>query len=180
MTFQTLDYIIAIAEERSISRAADRLLISQPALSRQLKRLEDQLDAKLFVREHNEMRLTDAGKIYVNGARSIQNIHEHALEDIHKLSQSGRRQITFIYNNILLPNFSVNILPEFRKQHPHTLISTIHGNATIAKDYLSNGMADLGCGRHRRSCPQHAGIYPAPGGRINAGSSFLPSVSLII
>lgn len=90
MTFQTLDYIIAIAEERSISRAADRLLISQPALSRQLKRLEDQLDAKLFVREHNEMRLTDAGKIYVNGARSIQNIHEHALEDIHKLSQSGR------------------------------------------------------------------------------------------
>ncbi len=143
MTFQTLDYIIAIAEERSISRAADRLLISQPALSRQLKRLEDQLDAKLFVREHNEMRLTDAGKIYVNGARSIQNIHEHALEDIHKLSQSGRRQITFIYNNILLPNFSMDILPEFRKQHPHTLISTIHGNATIAKDYLSNGMADL-------------------------------------
>ena len=143
MTFQTLDYIIAIAEERSISRAADRLLISQPALSRQLKRLEDRLDAKLFVREHNEMCLTDAGKIYVNGARSIQNIHEHALEDIRKLSQSGRRQITFIYNNILLPDFSVDILPEFRKLHPHTLISTINGNAAIAKDYLSNGMADL-------------------------------------
>lgn len=48
MTFQTLDYIIAIAEERSISRAADRLLISQPALSRQLKRLEDQLGRKAF------------------------------------------------------------------------------------------------------------------------------------
>lgn len=143
MTFQTLDYIIAIAEERSISRAADRLLISQPALSRQLKRLEDRLDAKLFVREHNEMRLTDAGKIYVNGARSIQNIHEHALDDIRKLSQSGRRQITFIYNNILLPDFSMDILPEFRKLHPHTLISTIDGNAAIAKDYLSNGMADL-------------------------------------
>ncbi len=143
MTFQTLDYIIAIAEERSISRAAERLLISQPALSRQLKRLEERLGTKLFVRESNEMRLTDAGKIYVNGARSIQNIHEHALDDIRKLSQSGRHQITFIYNNILLPDFSVNILPEFRKLHPHTLISTIDGNATIAKDYLSNGMADL-------------------------------------
>lgn len=143
MTFQTLDYIIAIAEERSISRAADRLLISQPALSRQLKRLEDRLGAKLFVREHNEMRLTDAGIIYVNGARSIQNVHEHALEDIRKLSQSGRRQITFIFNNSLLPGFFTNILPEFRKLHPHTLISTIHGNAAIAKDYLSNGMADL-------------------------------------
>lgn len=39
MTFQTLDYIIAIAEEKSISKAADRLLLSQPALSRQLKRV---------------------------------------------------------------------------------------------------------------------------------------------
>lgn len=143
MTFQTLEYIIAIAEEHSMSRAADRLLISQPTLSRQLKRLEDRLETKLFVREHNEMRLTDAGKIYVNGARSIQNIHEHALSDIRKLSQSGKRQITLIYNNILLPNFSVDILPAFRKLHPHTLISTIDGNASIAKDYLSNGMADL-------------------------------------
>ena len=106
MTFQTLDYIIAIAEEKSISKAADRLLLSQPALSRQLKRVEESLDIKLFAREQNEMRLTDAGKIYVNGARSIQNIYERALNDIRKLSQSGRHQITFIYNNILLPDFS--------------------------------------------------------------------------
>lgn len=95
MTFQTLDYIIAIAEEKSISKAADRLLLSQPALSRQLKRVEESLDTKLFAREQNEMHLTDAGKIYVNGARSIQNIYERALNDIRKLSQSGRHQITF-------------------------------------------------------------------------------------
>ena len=61
MTFQTLDYIIAIAEEKSISKAADRLLLSQPALSRQLKRVEESLDTKLFAREQNEMRRTDAG-----------------------------------------------------------------------------------------------------------------------
>lgn len=143
MTFQTLDYIIAIAEEKSISKAADRLLLSQPALSRQLKRVEESLDTKLFAREQNEMRLTDAGKIYVNGARSIQNIYERALNDIRKLSQSGRHQITFIYNNILLPDFSTEILPDFRKLHPDTVLSTINGNASVAKDYLSNGMADL-------------------------------------
>ena len=71
MTFQTLDYIIAIAEEKSISKAADRLLLSQPALSRQLKRVEESLDTKLFDREENAKHLTPAGKIYVNGARSI-------------------------------------------------------------------------------------------------------------
>lgn len=123
MTFQTLDYIIAIAEEKSISKAADRLLLSQPALSRQLKRVEESLDTKLFAREQNEMHLTDAGKIYVNGARSIQNIYERALNDIRKLSQSGRHQITFIYNNILLPDFSTEILPDFRKLHPDIVLA---------------------------------------------------------
>ena len=54
MTFQTLDYIIAIAEEKSISKAADRLLLSQPALSRQLKRVEESLDTKLFAREQTK------------------------------------------------------------------------------------------------------------------------------
>jgi len=143
MNTQTLEYIIAIAEEKSISRAADRLLVSQPAISRQLKRVEERLGTKLFLRERGEMILTDAGKIYVNGARSVQSIYEHALEEIRKLEQSGKRQITFIYNNALLPDFSVDILSEFRKLHPNTRISTIDGNASIAKDYLSNGMADL-------------------------------------
>lgn len=68
MNTQTLEYIIAIAEEKSISRAADRLLVSQPAISRQLKRVEERLGTKLFLRERGEMILTDAGKIYVNGA----------------------------------------------------------------------------------------------------------------
>ncbi|MEI3168450.1 MAG: LysR family transcriptional regulator [Lachnospiraceae bacterium] len=125
------------------SKAADRLLLSQPALSRQLKRVEESLDAKLFTREQNEMRLTNAGKIYVNGARSIQNIYERALNHIRKLSQSGKHQITFIYNNILLPDFSTEILPDFRKLQPDIVLSTINGNASVAKDYLSNGMADL-------------------------------------
>ena len=108
-----------------------------------MKRVEESLDTKLFAREQNEMHLTDAGKIYVNGARSIQNIYERALNDIRKLSQSGRHQITFIYNNILLPDFSTEILPDFRKLHPDIVLSTINGNASAAKDYLSNGMADL-------------------------------------
>lgn len=143
MNIQTLEYIIAIAEEKSISRAADRLLVSQPAISRQLKRVEERLGTKLFLRERGEMILTDAGKIYVNGARSVQSVYEHALEEIRKLEQSGKRRITFIYNNALLPDFSVHILSEFRRLHPDIRISTIDGNASVAKDYLSNGIADL-------------------------------------
>ena len=50
MNIHPLEYIIAISEEKSLSRAADRLLVSQPALSQQVKKIERELDAKLFYR----------------------------------------------------------------------------------------------------------------------------------
>ena len=49
MNTQILDYMIAISEEKSLTKAADRLLITQPALSRQLKKLERELNTKLFL-----------------------------------------------------------------------------------------------------------------------------------
>lgn len=54
MNTQQLEYVIAISEEKSFSRAADRLLVTQPALSQQVKKLEKELGAKLFRREKNE------------------------------------------------------------------------------------------------------------------------------
>lgn len=143
MTIQILEYMIAISEEKSLTKAADRLLISQPALSRQLKKLEKELNTHLFKREKNEMVLTDAGKVYVNGARSILNTYEDALTKIGNLRTSGRKKITMVYNNALLPVFSTEILPAFCRLHPDTFISTIDGNASIAKEYLTNSMADL-------------------------------------
>lgn len=143
MNTQILEYMIVISEEKSLTKAADRLLVTQPALSRQLKKLETELGTKLFLREKNEMILTDAGKIYVNGARSVLSIYENALSEIQKLRTSGRKSITMIYNNALLPIFSSEILPAFRELHSSIFISTIDGNASIAKDYLTNSMADL-------------------------------------
>lgn len=143
MNTQCLDYMIAIAEEKSLTRAADRLLVTQPALTRQLKQLEEEYGTKLFSRHKNEMQLTDAGKVYVNGARSVLSIYENALKEIGGLRKSGRKRISMVYNNALLPEFSTEILPGFRKMHSDIMLSTIDGNASIAKDYLINGMADL-------------------------------------
>lgn len=143
MNIHHLEYIIAIAEEKNISQAADRLLVSQPALSRQLKKLENELGTRLFVREKNQMLLTDAGKVYVNGARSILNIYETASDELRRMKVSGRKTITMVYNSALLPIFASEILPAFRKLHEDILLSTIDGNTSVAKEYLTGGMADL-------------------------------------
>ena len=85
VNLQNLEYIIAISEEKSLSRAADRLLLSQAALSQHLKKVEQELDAKLFQRQHGQLLLTDAGRVYVNGARRILDLYNKALYKVYHM-----------------------------------------------------------------------------------------------
>lgn len=143
MNVRALESIIVISEEKNLSRAAERLFVSQPALSQQLKKLEKELDAPLFLRERNQLVLTDAGKIYINGARSALSIYSRALKEIGQLRLAGRRQISLVQNSLVLPGFSTRVLPAFAEQHPGILLNVMTGNAAVSKDYLLNGMADL-------------------------------------
>ncbi|MFQ9702844.1 MAG: LysR family transcriptional regulator [Enterocloster clostridioformis] len=79
--------IHTIAEEKNLTRAADRLFLTQSALSQQLSKLEAEGLPPLFTR-HKGMQLTDAGKIYINGARSILKIKGDAQEALKDLSQA--------------------------------------------------------------------------------------------
>lgn len=144
MKIQNMEYIIAIAEEKSLSRAALRLDVSQPALSHYLGRIERELGTPLFVRAHNEMQPTDAGRIYINGAYSIMGIYNRALENMQQYRRKARRELRIMYNNSYLPALATRVLPAFRQQHPDITIRVLDGNAEIVKDYLSNGQIDLG------------------------------------
>ena len=80
MDTKIIEYVIAIAEEKSLSKAAERLYLSQPALSQRLKKLEDELGTPLFVRGKDGLSITDAGRIYVNGSHSILQIWRDAVK----------------------------------------------------------------------------------------------------
>lgn len=134
--------VIAVAEEGSQTKAAERLMITPPALSQILKKLEQDLGTPLFQKEKNGLVLTDAGKIYVNGAKAAINIYYNALNDLRKIRTRKRRQITLVYNHYVLKNIS-GVISNFISDHPDIYISTIYGNASTARDYLINGMADL-------------------------------------
>ena len=82
-----LEYLIAIVEEQSLSRAADRYYLAQPVLSRHLRNVEQMVGLPLFSREHNRLRPTNAGTVFINGARNILQIETEltaALEGIKK------------------------------------------------------------------------------------------------
>lgn len=71
MSLAQIEYFVAVAEEGHVGRAAGKLRIAQPAISRQIHRLEDELQTPLFVRTPRGMTLSQAGEVFLTHARSI-------------------------------------------------------------------------------------------------------------
>ena len=73
MELKEIEYFLIIAEEGNLTRAAERLYLSQPAMSKFLSKLEENYKTKLFSRKNNTLELTPAGKVYLSGAKKIQD-----------------------------------------------------------------------------------------------------------
>src|ERR1700739_4438004 len=82
MELRHLRYFVAIAEERSFTRAAERLWVAQPGLSTQIRRLETELGVRLFDRHSRGVEMTDAGELLLERARGV-------LAAAHKASATG-------------------------------------------------------------------------------------------
>jgi DNA-binding transcriptional LysR family regulator len=118
MDLRQLTYFVAVAEERHIGRAAERLCLSQPPLTRHIKTLEEDLGVELFVRTARGMVLTQAGEALLHDARNILGMIERAAERVLRTGAGkvGRLDVG-IYGSAtfgLIPR----ILAMFRQQNP--------------------------------------------------------------
>lgn len=118
MEFRQLKYFIAVAEEGNISRAAARLHISQPPLTRQIHLLEEQLGTQLFRRTHWGVELTAAGSLYLEHARQI-TAHMTQAGELARRAGEGRigRLDVGVFGSAML-GFVPQILNSFSAAHP--------------------------------------------------------------
>jgi LysR family transcriptional regulator, benzoate and cis,cis-muconate-responsive activator of ben and cat genes len=118
MELRHLRYFVAVAEEQNVSRAAKRLHVSQPPLSRQIRGLEDELGVALFDRGAKAFRLTEAGRVFLAEARTILKGAEGAVQMVKDVAGGKRGEINVGY----APSLTVELLPRalryFRKFNP--------------------------------------------------------------
>ncbi|KAG1647627.1 HTH-type transcriptional regulator AlsR [Nymphon striatum] len=123
-----MHYFVAVAEELHFGRAAERLDMAQPPLSRQIKQIEEEIGAQLFNRGRNAIALTQAGtRLYERLQIILKDIDDTLLE-VKRLGQGaeGRLRIGFVGSSTygLVPN----IIKSFRKNYPHVNLSLIPMN----------------------------------------------------
>src|ERR1700739_1011496 len=90
MELRHLRYFVAVAEEENVTRAASRLHVSQPALSRQIRDLEEEIGFLLLERSAKSVRLTEAGRTFLDEARKVLQAAESAVKTAR--AQAARAQ----------------------------------------------------------------------------------------
>lgn len=143
MELRTLEYFLLVAQEENISRAANVLHITQPTLSRQMKSLEEELDAKLFIRGKN-FELTSAGILLRDRVEEILTLTKKTKNDFEQINQMIGGTITIggavIGDKTLLSDLMV----EFRSQYPKVSFELITGTGPEVTEQIDKGLIDLG------------------------------------
>ena len=143
MEIKELNYLIAIAEEKSISKAADRLYMAQSSLSQFLQTLESSLDSKLFVRTSRGVRLTEAGTIMLKYAYATLAEYHRTQDEIQDLkdlkSGSVILGISGFRGSYLLPP----VLNAFKLDYPGIRVQIVEQNSMALEQMLLNGEIDV-------------------------------------
>nr|WP_217344765.1 LysR substrate-binding domain-containing protein [Noviherbaspirillum sp. L7-7A]MBV0878945.1 LysR family transcriptional regulator [Noviherbaspirillum sp. L7-7A] len=120
MELRHLRYFVAVAEELSFTRAADRLHIGQPPLSQQVQALEEEIGAILFDRSRRSIRLTEAGRIFLEDAYRVLAMAASAAETARRVEKGevGQLKIGFIKSTAFTPIFP-KIINTYRTRYPN-------------------------------------------------------------
>ena len=143
MDFKMIEYICAINDAKTISQAAKNLFISQPALSQQLSKAEQELGIPIFVRSGNKMVPTLAGEMLIREGREMLMAREKMMGQLTHLSIGQMETVRFgispFYSKYYLPI----LLSHFQKKCPHVKLQIVEEISSRLEEMLINGQLNL-------------------------------------
>ena len=143
MELHQLEYLVAVAEEASFTRAAARVRVAQPGVSAQVRRLESELGQRLLDRSGRSVRLTEAGAAMLPFARAALAAVANARLAVDELAGLVRGQVTIgMVSGCALPVLA-ELLAGFHKQYPGVAISLAEDNSDRLVELLADGHLDL-------------------------------------
>lgn len=142
MDFYRIECFLTAAEMGSMTKAAEKMCITQPTMSFQIRELEKELQVTLFERDHIGIRLTESGRIIQAGFSHIMDSYRRLLNKIPKNSD-GKLHLTVGYHGFINWAGLHSFIGVFSKQHPEIEVSIMEQQCKELADYLELGNLDV-------------------------------------
>lgn len=144
MNTNVMSYIITVAQEKSVTRAAERLYLSTAALHRHIRNVEEDLGAPIFQYGKDGMQLTPAGVVFVNNAQVILHLEFEMQKKINQLCLEPQNVVRVAVDSAYYNCTVRSVLPAFQKDFPQCRLEVFKCNISQIRSLLSAGAADLG------------------------------------
>ncbi|MCQ2553414.1 MAG: LysR family transcriptional regulator [Clostridia bacterium] len=143
MDLRSLHYFSVVAEELNITKAAEKLNMSQPPLSSQMKNLEKKLNTVLFIRGKRELKLTESGQLLYRRAKEILSLVEKAESEILSMSQGMTGTIGIGLVEGMAPDIAAEWFAGFMKLHPQVRFRILDGSPDDLVEKMRSGLISL-------------------------------------
>lgn len=144
MDLRSLNYFAVVAEELNFTRAAERLNMSQPPLSNQIKGLEEELGTTLFIRGGRSLQLTEAGKLLYRRAAQLLDLAERTREEVSAISMGLSGTICLGSVAGRAPFLAAEWIAGFREEYPLVRFEIVNGSSDDVTDQILRGMIEIG------------------------------------
>jgi DNA-binding transcriptional LysR family regulator len=156
-----LRYFLAVAEERHITRAAEKLGMQQPPLSQRIKEIERQLEVQLFRRKARGVDLTEAGRVFLDSARMMLAHYERAVHATRRAARGEQGELSVgLMPTAFFHPFVPSAIRDFRKNFPDVSVSMYECLRAEAFERIKNERMDVALMRTAGPPPEGLAIYP--------------------
>lgn len=144
MNLKDIEYIVTIAEEKRLSKAAEKLFVTPSALTQQLSNLEREIGTPLFYRARGGWIPTEAGQIYLQSAQKILQIRQETYKRLQDIVDTHKGTLTIGFTPEHGSPMFTAIYPTFHRRYPEIVINIREANVRSQQQMISSGELDLG------------------------------------